>query len=120
MIRLKILLSKKIVGSTLLETITASIIFMIVFIMAMNTLTRLAKATKADAEYFAIENELKKCQTLICTSIVYPKSETYAYEWGEITIDILNYRNNIYQVNMIACTNKSHKKLFYRFLTKNP
>ncbi len=110
---------KRLQASTLMETITASIIFMIVFVMAMDTLTRLLTFDKDGAEYIQVENELGRCRKLIRQSELRPETSTYLYDWGEIRVEILNYKENVFLVNMVA-TGKKQRTISYRFLQANP
>ncbi|MBP1615004.1 MAG: hypothetical protein H6Q13_2452 [Bacteroidetes bacterium] len=115
----KQLLFRKLAASTLLETIIASVIFMIIFVMAMDTLTRLMTFDNEDADYIVIENELRKCKRLVCLNELRSEAKTFTYDWGEIDVEISNYKENIYQVNMVAVTTNQHRKISYRFLKAN-
>lgn len=106
-------------GSTLLETITASVIFMIIFVLAMDTLTRLMVYDNEDADYLLIETDLNKCRRQICMNNVTPDEDIYEYEWGKIDVKISTYKENIYQIEMIATTNKQHRQIRFHFLKAN-
>jgi hypothetical protein len=106
-------------GSTLLETITASVILMIVFVMAMDTLTQLTVFNNEDANGLVVENDLKKCQRQICLDEIMPRAKTFKYDWGEINVNISNYKVNIYEVDMVAIANNHHRKVHFRFLKAN-
>lgn len=114
------ILRKRLRGSTLLETMTASIIFMIVFIMAMDTLTCLLTFDNSDADYIVIENELRRCQKQLRQSELRPGTLTFPYKWGEITVEVSSYKGNVYRVDMVATGQKKHRKTGYRFLHVNP
>jgi hypothetical protein len=113
------ILSKTLSGSTLLETIVASVIFMIVFVLAMDILTRLIVFDNEDADYLVVENDLRKCQRQICLNAITPETKTYKYDWGEINVEVSDYKENIYQVKMVAMTNKQHRQIRFRFLKAN-
>lgn len=117
---LKNIFNRKLVASTLIETITASVIFMIVFIMAMDTMTRLLGFDSNDADFIVMENDIKKCRKEINQKELQPGKETYIYSWGEIELEIKNYKENIYQVDLMAISVKKHRRIEYRFLQVNP
>lgn len=112
--------SRKLSASTLIETITASVIFMIVFIMAMDTMTRLLGFDNNDSDYIMMENDIKKCRKQIGQKELQPGKETYIYKWGEVEVEIINYKENVYQVDLIAKGAKKHRRIGYRFLQANP
>ncbi len=118
--RLRKIVRKRVSGSTLLETITASVIFMIVFVMAMDTLTRLLTFDSNDSDYIVIENELNKCKKQVCREELRPGTRTYQYKWGEIDVEISHYKDQVFQVSMVATGQKKHRKTSYRFLQANP
>lgn len=109
---------KKLRGSTLVETLTASVIFMIVFMLAMNTLTRLL-SVDSDTDYVIIENDLRKCRRILNRSELHPGTRTYPYEWGEVEVDIHIYKNDILQVEMTTHSRKQYRQISYRYLYVN-
>jgi len=113
---IKKLFNRELAASTLIETITASVIFMIIFIMAMDTMTRLFVFDSIDTDYIVMENDIKKCRRKINQKELYSGRETYRYEWGEIEVEITNYKDNVYQVDLIATSVKKHRRIGYRFL----
>ncbi len=118
--RFRQILCKRILGSTLLETITASVIFMIVFVMSMDTLTRLLTFDSSDSDCVVIENALSKCKRELCRQELRPGTRVYPYKWGEISVEISTYRGDVFQINMVATGPKEHCKTGYRFLLANP
>jgi hypothetical protein len=105
----------------MVEVITASIIFLVLFVMTMDTLTRLAVFGRGDAEYVVIENELNKCRRDMAHRELVPGSRTLTYEWGEIEMNVTPYKANIFQVELTVLT-RDEKKLTagYRYLQANP
>ncbi len=113
------LLSTQLTASSLLETITASVIFMIIFVMTMDTLTHLMTFDSKSADYIIIENELRKCKRQICLHEVRPEVKNIKYNWGEINIRISCYSENLFQVDMTAKTINKQHQISYRFLKAN-
>lgn len=106
-------------GSTLLETIVASVILMIIFTLAMDTLTRLMVLDNEDADYLRMETDIDRCRREICKNDLVPGERTYEYDWGKIEVDISSYKEEIYQIEMIAITNKQHRQIRFRYLNAN-
>lgn len=110
------LLTTKLSGSTILETIVAAIIFMIVFSMAMDILTRILISNHKDNENLIIESAFSKCEREIKRNGLTIGEQTYTFDWGEIQIAISQYGNELYKVEMNATTNEK-KKVNYRYIT---
>ena len=109
----------KLPGSTLVETITASVIFMIVFVMAMDALTGIMTHNTKDFDYIVIENAISKLrrEIILNTENIRPGSSSYEYKWGEIRIDISDYNDNgISLVNIDAISLTGKRMCDYRFL----
>lgn len=110
------LLIAKLPGSTILETVVAAIIFMIVFSMAMDILTRILISNHKDNENLIIESAFSKCEREIERKDLAIGNETYTFDWGKIQIAISQYGGDLYKVEMNAITN-AKKKVIYRYIT---
>ncbi len=53
-------LTQKLIATSLLETIVSSVIFMILFIIAMHSMTNLLVYENRQPNHLVIENDLKK------------------------------------------------------------
>lgn len=102
-------------GSTILETVVASIIFMIVFSMAMDILTRIVISNHKDNENLIIESAFSKCKREIKRKGLTVGSETYTFDWGEIQINTSDYGNELFKIEMNATTNEK-KRVSYRYI----
>lgn len=109
------LLNKKLSGSTILETVVASIISMIIFGMAMDILTRILISNHKDNENLIIEGAFNKCEREIKRKGLTIGDETYAFDWGEIQIIISQYGNYLFKVEMKATSNEK-KRVNYRYI----
>lgn len=109
------LLSTKVTASTLLETIVASVIFMIVFAMAIDTLTRIMIFDHKDSEYLLIESSFGKCDREMRSKKIIAGNESYTFDWGEIHVSITNDKKNLYHIEMNAVT-KSKKEVSYQYI----
>lgn len=105
---------------SLIETIVASVIFMIVFLIGMYTLTSLVKYDIADTSYLIMENELQKLRQRIVIDESFPTEQEYVYEWGNVIIDIIPYRNNVYKIELTAVSKEKSKIINYRYLQATP
>lgn len=112
--------AKTLTASTLMETIVASIIFMIVFLMGMHTLTRLMDHGVSDTDYLLMESELQKLRKSITFDGVFPFEQSYTHEWGNTNIYITPYRDKVYQIKVTAINKKKRKSISYRFLQSTP
>jgi len=102
-------------GSTILETVVASIIFMIVFGIAMDILTRIVISNHKDNENLIIESAFSKCKREIKRKGLTVGSETYTFAWGEIQINTSEYGNELFKIEMNATTNEK-KRVSYRYI----
>ena len=105
---------------SLIETIVASVIFMIVFLLSMQTLTSLVKYDIADTSYLIMENELQKTRKNLVLHESFPTKQDFIYDWGEVKIDITPYMDNVYQVELTAVSKLKNKTINYRFLQATP
>lgn len=110
----------KLQAFSLMETIVASVIFMIIFLIGMYTLTSLVKYDITDTSYLTMENELQKLRKSLVLEESFPTEQEYVYEWGDINIHIAPYRDNVYLVELTAVSKKMHKTIYYRFLQTTP
>ena len=111
---------KSLQAFSLIETIVASVIFMIVFLIAMHTLTSLIKYDIADTSYLLMENELQKLRKSIVLNEHFPSKQVYTYEWGDANIHITPYKDNVYQIELTAVSKEKNKTISYRFLQATP
>lgn len=114
------LYTKSLQAYSLVETIVSSVIFMIIFLIGMYTLTNLTRYDIADASYLVMEMELQKLRQEIILSNPFPTEQDYIYKWGEIHVCIIQYKNEVYQVEVTAVSQKGHKTIRYRFLQAAP
>lgn len=112
------LLTGKLSGSTLLETIVASVIFMIVFSMAMDILTRIVISTQQNSKNLLIESAFHKCERKIKKEGLTAGTQIYTFDWGKIEVVISPYGNNLFQVEMNAIARKK-KDMSYHYITTN-
>lgn len=113
------LLRGKLRASTLLETITASVILMIVFIMAMDTLTRLF-AYESDSKVLLVESDLGRFRKQLASRELTPAITTFTQTWGEIKVSISPYRSGLFQIELQAFSSKGKMLSCYRYLQSNP
>ena len=109
-------------ASTLIETITASVIFMIVFVIAMDVLTTIITHDTKDSDYIVVENEISKLRRDIIDNgdDIRVGDSVYEFGWGEIRLNISEYRNNgVFLVDIDAVSLKGRRMAVYRFLLTN-
>lgn len=114
------LYNKSLQAFSLIETIVASAIFMIVFLIGMHTLTSLVKYDITDTSYLVMENELQKLRKGIVLNESFSAEQDYTYEWGDVNIHITPYKDNVYQIVLTAVSKEKNKTVRYRFLQATP
>lgn len=112
----KRLLCTKLKASTLLETIVASVIFMIVFVIAMDTLTRILVSNHKDNDFLVIESAFSRCINEMKNKELKIGEQSHTFEWGEIYVNISLYKEAVFQVHMQAVT-REKREVNYRYLT---
>ena len=108
----------KVTASTLLETIVASVIFMIIFTMALDTMTRIMTFDQKDDEYLLIESSFSKCEHEIKNKKIVIGDENYIFEWGNISVTITHYNEHLYLIDMSAETT-GRKNVSYKYILAN-
>ncbi|ULB34945.1 MULTISPECIES: hypothetical protein [Proteiniphilum] len=95
-------LTQKLIATSLLETIVSSVIFMILFIIAMHSMTNLLVYENRQPNHLVIENDLKKCRQLIEKEGVYKntKERYYSFPWGKIKVSIFPYKGDILLIHI--------------------
>lgn len=111
---------KSLQAFSIIETIVASVIFMIIFLIGMYTLTGLVKYNLMDTSYLVMEYELQKLRKNIILNNSFPTKQRYTYEWGEASIYITPYRDNVYLINLIAVSKEKNRTISYRLLQATP
>lgn len=105
----------KVQASTLLETIVASVIFMIIFVMAMDTMTRIAVSNQKDGEYLLIESSFNKCTREIKNKELAVGTDVYMFKWGRIDVTVSPYTEKLFLVEMNAVTDRK-REVSYRYI----
>ena len=97
-------------ATTLLETIVASIVFLIVFGMAMSTAVHLRRMETPD--WVRIETDFNALRTLAPED-----GQVYEYDWGDIETSCRNYREipGLVDVQATICL-KDGRQFAYRYL----
>lgn len=113
-------LTRKLPATTLLETIVSSVIFMIIFIIAMHSMTNLIVYENRQPNYLIIENDLKKCRRTIEKEGIDEnlKELYYSFPWGKVKVSISPYKDNILLIHLTSETD-SRQSIGYYFLYAN-
>lgn len=95
-------LTQKLIATSLLETIVSSVIFMILFIIAMHSMTNLLVYENKQPNHLVIENDLKKCRRIIAKEGVdeNTKEQYYSFPWGKIKVSVSPYKGNILLIHI--------------------
>ena len=106
-------------GNTLIEVVTASVIFMIVFSMTMNILSGLSARSNNRANHIIMERDLKAGVESIKNNGIPDGEKVRYYEWGEMRIGISEYKDNLCRIDMQAVSGNGKLKMYYTFLAQN-
>lgn len=101
----------------MLETIVSSIIFIIIFIIAMHSITNLFVYENRQPSYIIIENDLKKCRQSIEKEgfDINLGEYYYPFSWGDVKISVSPYKDNILLIH-IASEVENGQSIEYHFL----
>lgn len=93
---------------------------MIVFIIAMHSMTTLLVYENKRPNYLIIENDMKKCRRMIEKSrIDVAESQLrYPFSWGNVRISVSPYKDDIILIQM-ASEIENGQSIGYRFLHVN-
>lgn len=114
------LLTRELPATSLLETIVSSVIFMIIFIIAIHSITHLLAYETKQPNWLIIENDMKKCRRIIEKEGVNESRDAryYSFSWGSIRVSATPYKDNILQVEM-SSEIESGQSISYYFLHVN-
>lgn len=107
-------------ATSLLETIVSSVIFMIIFIIAMHSMTNLLVYENRQPDWLIIENDMKKCRRMIEKEGIDEnrREHYYPFSWGRIRVSVEPYKDNILLIEM-ASEIESGQSVGYYFLHVN-
>ncbi len=113
------LLKRQLPGSTIIEAIVASLIFMMVFAISLSTVTGFTLREHEGYALLEAERQLTACIDRYCGGIWPERTYGEEYEWGKITIKITPYESfeNMQAVTLTAWLAGSRKTIEYRQLT---
>lgn len=105
-------------ASTILEVIVASVLFLILFSLAMEMLVRIA-GRQPDNALLQAEIDRKACVHEFKTGVFEQGEYVREYDWGTITITVSPYRTlqDIDELHFLIHISKGNRTLFFRTLT---
>lgn len=105
-------------ASTLVEAIVASVIFLAVFAISLNTVTRLTTGEKDYITMVEVDYAIKSCFREYSGGGHLPGKYNKTYDWGEITIEINPYGNypELQQLMISADIHNRNKYMEYRHI----
>lgn len=112
----------KLKASTLIEAVVASTIFLIVFLLSLETVSRLFTGGRDD-ELVMIEADHRTdvCFAVYGTGEYPPGTYTDEFDWGTVSTEIEYYDKNtgLLQVTVSAAIKNSRRPLTYRYVIRN-
>lgn len=94
----------KLQATSLLETIVSSVIFMIIFIIAVHSMTHLLVYENGQPDYLIIESDLKKCRCVMEKDGIDEnvKEQYHSFPWGKVKVSVSTYKGNILLIHMTS------------------
>ena len=111
-------LNKKLVASSLLECITASVIMLACFGITMETLTRVTLTGNDPVLNVSIEMALRQGYREYSDGEHLPGKYSKDFDWGTLEVEITGYSENLYQLILVAVPTKGIKSVKYNYLVK--
>lgn len=107
-------------ATSLLETIVSSVIFMILFLIAMHSLTYFVMFENRSPNLVNVYSDMKNCKNMIEKEWITESTRErfYYFPWGEIKITATPYRDNVWLINM-NMENGNGSTVHYYFLHVN-
>jgi hypothetical protein len=111
------LLKKRLPGSTLVETLVASILFLVIFFLALDTLSRVGVRVPDDT-LPAVETDLQACLHEFSTGDAAPGDYLRVYEWGEIAIAVRGYGEltDVRRLELVCRIDRHRSLVFHRLI----
>lgn len=105
-------------ASSLIEAITASVVFMVVFIISLQTLGRVG--TNKDISIDLIDADYRIYATFLAVRKG-ATSDAYRYDWGQITVIRKKYRdfNDLTELRIEATLAGNKRKIIRYFIIRN-
>jgi hypothetical protein len=103
-------------GSTLIETIIASVVFMCVFVISLETVSRLTVRQDGSLALVEANRRMEECfrEYAGYDDGVY----TREYEWGDVTVMLRPYRDYARLHEMVVTANVERKRLELRYVVE--
>lgn len=99
-----------------METLTASVVFMIVFVISMDMLTRIGNSRLECGDYVVMENEINRYRRKLASESIRVGVYGQKYGWGELRADVAVFKEGIYRVRIEALFSGNGKKIRYEYL----
>ena len=99
-------------ATTLLETVVSSLVFMIVFAVAMSAIPRINRISHPD--WAAMERDFNACRDSVVTRE--PGTYAFKYPWGVLSFEKKEAGRGLMEVTATASM-KSTQKIVYRYLS---
>ncbi len=111
-------LRKKLAGSTLIETVVASVLFLVIFLIAVETVTRV-RSVLPDDTLLQAAVDLEACAREFLEKADEPGTSLRSYDWGEIEATVSPYpaADGFQAVNFEIRIDHGRQTLNYRILT---
>lgn len=109
---------KRINASSLIEVIVASVVFMVVFLISLQTIGKITTKSGTSIELINAQNKIYAAFRAAQDGMV---PATTKYDWGSITISREKYKNfnDLMQLRIVATLDRKNKKIVRHFIIRN-
>ncbi len=103
-------------AASLVEALVASVIFLTVFMIAMSSLTNIARINCIGPAPVDVEDAVKECMEKFAEQPA--PSASYEYEWGAVAIQAEQYKGvgGLLDVTVTARAHNNRYTVIYRYL----
>lgn len=114
-------MKKTLNGSSVIEVVVASVLFLLMFLIAMGTLSR-AGMVPHQGTMLQAESDFKACVTDFETGVFTAGEYEMEYSWGNIFVSVSPYKSlpDIQDVSFKMYISSGRRTVKYRILKQSP
>lgn len=118
MAALRSIKSARLRASTLIETMIASVIFLCVFTISLDTVSRLTLKNNDQSILVEVDYRIKQCRQEFSAKTHRQGSYIREYSWGKIIVNLKPYRNymDLTELTITADVKNNSKRFKYKYV----
>lgn len=109
-------------GSSLIEALVASVLFLIVFTLSLETLSRLTHRQSGGEIQIAMDHTMQACEREYIHAWCQPLAVVKTYPWGTIDITLTPYGSSseLLELTLSAVSTQTRQRIQRRHIIYNP